>query len=67
VDAEVVLEVDPGRESGIELFEGLKASELGFTLKVVLDDLVDGFDLALAVSLVGLVVELGGLEFSENP
>lgn len=67
MDADVVLEVDPGRKGGVEFSEGLEACELGFALEVVLDYLVGGFDLALAVGLVGLMVELGGLEFSKNP
>ena len=41
MDAEVVLEVDPGREGGVELFEGLEAGALGFALEVVFDGLVD--------------------------
>jgi hypothetical protein len=36
-------------------------------LEIVLDGLVDGFDLALAVGLVGLVVKLDRLELSEYP
>jgi hypothetical protein len=63
VDADVVLEVDPGRESGVEFLEGLEAGALRFALEIVLDGLVDGFDLALAVGLVGLVVKLDRLEF----
>ena len=67
MDAEVVLEVDPGGEGGVQLFEGLESGALGFGLEVVLDGLVDRFDLALAVGLVGLVVELGRLELAEDP
>ena len=67
MDAEVVLEVDPGGESGVELFEGLEAGALGFALEVVFDGLVDRFDLAFAVGLVGLVVKLGRFELAEDP
>jgi hypothetical protein len=67
VDTDIILEVDPGRESGVEFLEGLEAGALRFALEIVLDGLVDGFDLALAVGLVGLVVKLDRLELSEYP
>jgi hypothetical protein len=67
VDTDIVLEVDPGRESGVEFLEGLEPRALGFALEIILDGFVERFDLPLAVGLVGLVVELGGPELGEDP
>ena len=67
MNADVVLDVGPRRESGVELFESLESGALCFALEIVLDDLVDGFDLALAIGLVGFVVELGRAELGEYP
>ena len=48
-DAGVVLQVHPGPEGGVQLVDGAEAGDLGLALELVLDDLVGGLDLALAV------------------
>jgi len=67
MDADIVLEVYPGHEGRVELFEGLEAGALGFALEVVFDDLVDGFDLALAVGLIGFMVEFDRPQLGKYP
>src|SRR5208337_1528272 len=67
MDTEVVLEVHPCGEGGVQLFKGLESGTLGLSLEVVFDGLVDRFDFALAVGLVGLMVELCRLELTKDP
>ena len=67
VNADVVFEIDPGSEGGVEFVEGGEPGALGFGLEIIFDDLVDRFNFAFTVRLVGLVVEFGRCELRENP
>ena len=67
VDTDVVLQVDPRRESGVQLLEGAEACTLRFALKIVFYRFIDGFHFSLAITLEGFVVDLADVKLGEDP
>ena len=65
-NAGVVLQVHPRPEGGVQLVDGADAGDLGLALELVLDDLVGGFDLALAVGLIGRVADPLDVQFDQD-
>ena len=65
-DAGVVVQIHPGPEGGVQLVESADAGDLGLALELVLDDLVGGLDLALAVGLIGRVAYVLDVQFDQD-
>ena len=66
VDAGVVFQFHPGPEGGVQLVDGAHAGDLGLALELVLDDLVGGLDLALAVGLIGWMADVLDVQFDQD-
>ena len=55
MDADVVFQIHPGPEGGVQFIESTHPGDLGLTLELVLDDLVERLDFPLAIALIGRV------------
>ena len=65
-DAGVVVQIHPGPEGGVQLVESADAGDLRLALELVLDDLVGGLDLALAVGLIRRVAYVLDVQFDQD-